>query len=355
MISRTIKTKLVAREEVFKVMALGEALQMPVLLEGPPGTGKSNSMYDYAGGDKNQVFLVELDTGSKASEVKGFLDMKALLEEKKYATFSPIAEKPFILINEVEKGSSDIRNTLLSIMQEKQLQLGSEGVKDCHWKVLVGSCNRIPADERKEPFWDRFLIKHSVSPLTPEQMKFARQRVEQEVVIRIPEDKDLPSVSEKMVDKFDELTATTLSDRARMAVTRLAAAVKLIWEVDDYQALCKVASFLCPELVPTISSNLIPKEVNEMKMLIKNIDSTQDYDARYAMLVKLSEALTKYSRSRDKDPEMLQSLKADITRISDIMEKHLKQKESEEKKKLKEQIAVATDLQSQTENATTSA
>lgn len=320
---KRIKTTLVAREEVFRILALGEALRIPVLLEGPPGTGKSHSLYDYSDNGREDVFLTELDTGSKASEVKGFLDMKALLEEKTYRTFSPIAEKKFILINEVEKGSPEIRNTLLSIMQEKQLQLGSEGVKDCKWEVFAGSCNSIPADERKEPFWDRFLVKTSVASLTPDQMRHARRRVAHEVVINIPEEDkgEIPMVSQTLLNKFDELTVKDLSDRARINVPRLAGAVKYIWGIDDYQALCKVAAFLCPEKVTTISSSLIPKEINEMKTLIHNIETQQDQDAKFQMFAKLQTLVSAYDKSKDKDKEMISMVKQDLIRITDIIEK----------------------------------
>lgn len=330
MAKRIIKTRLVGREEVFKILALAECLGLPILLEGAPGTGKSHSMTDYAGG-KTDVFLVELDAGSKASEVKGYIDMKALLEQKVYQTHSPITQKKFILINEVEKGSSEIRNTLLSIMQEKQLQLGSEGIKDAKWELFVGSCNSIPADERKEPFWDRFLIKHIVSPLTLEEMKEARKRIVREIEIDVPEATTLAPISESMLDKFDTLTSSALSDRARINAPLLAAGIKAIWHIDDYQALCKVASFLCPNLVSTVSSELIAKEIVEMKSMIHNINSTVDYDAKTQMFSKLVKTFTDYSRKRNRDIDQLKLLKEDVKRVSDNMEIELKKREKQKK------------------------
>jgi len=341
---RKIKTRLVGREEVFRILALAEALQMPILLEGPPGTGKSHSMTDYAGGNKNDVFIVELDAGSKASEVKGYIDMKALLEQKVYQTHSPITQKPFILINEVEKGSSEIRNTLLSLMQERQLQLGSEGTKDAKWELFVGSCNSIPADERKEPFWDRFLIKHSVSPLTIEEMREARKRIVREIDINVPTEAEMLPISVAMLDKFDSITSAALSDRARMAVPLLASGIKTIWGVDDYQALCKVGSFLCPELVSSISSDLIAKEIVEMKSMIHNINSTVDYDAKTQMFAKLVKSFTDYSRKRDRDVDQLKALKEDVKRISDNMEKELKQREDKKKAEAKSAVQEALDI-----------
>ena len=45
---RQIKTKLIGKDEVFKVLALGEATKLPVLLLGDPGVGKTQSLLDYA-------------------------------------------------------------------------------------------------------------------------------------------------------------------------------------------------------------------------------------------------------------------------------------------------------------------
>lgn len=328
---KIIETRLVGREEVFKILALADCLQLPILLEGPPGTGKSHSMVDYAGGNKDDVFLVELDAGSKASEVKGFINMKSLLEEKRYETFSPICDKSYILINEVEKGSSEIRNTLLSMMQERQLQLGSEGTKDAKWKLFVGSCNSIPADERKEPFWDRFLIKHVLSPLTLEEMKEARKMITRKITVNVPDKNSLPTLSENMLNKFDELTVGVLSDRARIHAPMIARGIKAIWGTDDYQALCKVASFLCPAMVARISTELIPKEIVEMKSMIHNINSTVDYDAKTVMFAKLVKLFTDYSRKRDRDLDQLKALKDDVKKISDLMEKELKIREDAKK------------------------
>ena len=58
----------------------------------------------------------ETDEDTKASEVKGRIDMKKLLEQNTYDLTSPVANAKFVLINEVEKASSGLRNSLLSIM-----------------------------------------------------------------------------------------------------------------------------------------------------------------------------------------------------------------------------------------------
>ena len=81
-------TKLIGKEEVFNTLALGEALQLPVLLLGLPGTGKTQALLDYAASKynynreqvKENTFVIELDEGTKSSEIKGRVNMKNLLE-----------------------------------------------------------------------------------------------------------------------------------------------------------------------------------------------------------------------------------------------------------------------------------
>lgn len=342
MITRKIKTRLVGREEVFKMFALAETLRLPILLEGPPGTAKSHSMMDYAEGNRDNVFIVELDAGSKASEVKGFIDMKALLENKQYQTISPIVDKEFILINEVEKGSSEIRNTMLSLMQERMLQLGSEGVKPAKWRLFAGSCNSIPADEKKEPFWDRFLLKHVVSRLSHEEMMEAQKREYRTLEVNVYDENELPQISLAMIKKFDQLTENYLSDRARLAAPRIAAGVKIIWNIDDYQAICKTAAFLCPSQVAHISTNLIPKQVVEIKSMMQNVRNAADYDARAQIFAKLVTAFKNYSRLQDRDVELLKSLKPEMQELSEMMEKELEKHQQQQKQAAKKEVAEAT-------------
>ena len=92
MITRKIKTSLVGKDELFKVIALGESTRMPILFVGVPGVAKTQTLIDYAaamsGYDKEaarrDTFVLELDEGTKSSEIKGRVNMESLLVDKKY-------------------------------------------------------------------------------------------------------------------------------------------------------------------------------------------------------------------------------------------------------------------------------
>ena len=160
--NRKIKTRLVGKEEVFQILALGEATKLPVLLLGDPGVGKTQALLDYAAAKYNynkqevrdNTFVIELDEGTKTSEIKGRVNMKSLLEDKEYKIDAPIAKAKYLLINEVDKGTSGVRNTLLSVMRERALFYGDE-IKNCEWDVMAGSCNVIPNSEESAEVTER--------------------------------------------------------------------------------------------------------------------------------------------------------------------------------------------------------
>jgi hypothetical protein len=110
------------------------------------------------------VFMLETDEGTRSSAIKGNVDIEALTTSNKYQINSPIADADFVIINEVDKASASLRNSLLGVMNEKKIFNGTEK-KDCAWGTFVATCNSIPEDEKDSPFWDRFAITFHVDRL----------------------------------------------------------------------------------------------------------------------------------------------------------------------------------------------
>ena len=92
------------------------------------------------------------------SKIKG---LHGVLKDKRYEIEAPIADAEYILLNEVDKCNSGIRNTMLSLMRERTLFFGDK-IIPCKWKILAASCNEIPDDETDNPFWDRFVLTYKV-------------------------------------------------------------------------------------------------------------------------------------------------------------------------------------------------
>lgn len=288
MIVRKVRTKLCGKDELFKVIALGEATRMPILFVGVPGVAKTQTLMDYAaamsGYDKEvarkETFVLELDEGTKSSEIKGRVDMQDLLVNKKYTIDAPIANARYVLINEVDKGSSAVRNTMLSVMREKALFLGSE-IRQCKWKLFAGSCNLIPDDELENPFWDRFLIKFVVERIKVADIyKSAWKEQVTEFQLNIPEKDDLENamLDAKMMETFAKEIYKEVSDRTLMAVPIIAKAVKFIWGYGDAEAIMKACELVCPQKAQALSAKLEDPAIVSIKTKIKDITSITEAD-----------------------------------------------------------------------------
>jgi hypothetical protein len=276
---RKIKTKLVGKESVFNILALSEATGLPVLLLGEPGVGKTQTLLDYAAAKyqynreavRKNTFVIELDEGTKTSEIKGRVNMKSLLEDKEYKIDAPIADAKFLLINEVDKGTSGVRNTLLSVMREKALFYG-DTIKKCKWEVMAGSCNVIPNDELENPFWDRFVLTEKVVRVGLDVMKDMWNKGEstQEIIINVPSKEEVDSckIDKKLMDKFLAAIYTSASDRTIYQIPRIVQATKLVYSMTDSQAIIKVCELVAPDKLGEVASKLETKRENNVRSLV---------------------------------------------------------------------------------------
>lgn len=281
---RKIKTKLVGKESVFNILALSEATGLPVLLLGEPGVGKTQTLLDYAAAKyqynkeavRKNTFVIELDEGTKTSEIKGRVNMKSLLEDKEYKIDAPIADAKFLLINEVDKGTSGVRNTLLSVMREKALFYG-DTIKKCKWEVMAGSCNVIPNDELENPFWDRFVLTEKVVRVGLDVMKGMWKKGEsmQEVMINVPskEEVDKCKIDDKLMAKFLTAVYTSASDRTIYQIPRIVQATKLVYSMTDSQAIIKVCELVAPDKLGEVASKLETKRENNVRSLVSQYKS----------------------------------------------------------------------------------
>ena len=279
--TRKIKTKLIGKEEVFNTLALGEALQLPVLLLGLPGTGKTQALLDYAASKynynreevKKNTFVIELDEGTKTSEIKGRVNMKSLLEDKEYNIDAPIADAEFVMINEVDKGNSAIRNTMLSIMREKAIFYGDE-IKKCKWKVFTGSCNQITGSEADNPFWDRFVLTLNVDRVGVDMIIKTFKNTITNLDIKIPSLEEINNPSEPvdkvMVNKFIKAIYDAISDRTASYIPKMVNAVKLVYGLEDLEAVMKCCQLIAPDRVSHVSAKLETSRENSVRTQLEN-------------------------------------------------------------------------------------
>lgn len=308
MITRTIVTSLVDKEEVFRVLALAEATGYPVLLVGPPGVGKTNCMIDYAKSelktkaDMDKVFILETDELTKPSEIKGQIDIQALAIDKRWAKIRPIANAEFIMINEIDKANSGCRNAMLSIMNEKRIFDGSE-VVPLNYKMFVASCNEIPGDEMGSPFWDRFAIRFNVTRTGAENLirYIMGQGATQEITINIPNKEDLANI-QLSPDKMNVFVTTVYSELSDRALTRLGSMVKaamVVYECNEVDGILKVASLIAPAHVDSLSKKLEDKVVVRLKSIVEQLPRIIDEAVAYKTLSDLQLVLSEIVRKRN--------------------------------------------------------
>ena len=321
MITRKINTNLMKKLETFKVMALGEAIQTPILLIGPPGVAKTAAVIDFAKASLGKLkgedlFLLETDEGTKSNAIKGNVDLEALTTENKYKVDSPVTRAKVVVVNEIDKASASLRNSLLGIMNERVLFNGKEKLP-CKWNNFIATCNEIPDDEKNSPFWDRFLITHDVKRLSPaDMMKYYNKggkTFRQNHNINMPEQSDIDAITLdpiKLKIVLDE-THSSLSDRALSFLPILIKNVMCVWGFDESRGMIKTAELLVGKTAAkNLAKSLVPAPVRAVYDAIDTIGmcvSPSDYNEAYDKFEQMFVAAEKMNLLSDSDKEQMKA------------------------------------------------
>ena len=301
---RTIDTSLINKEEVFKMLALAEATGLPCLLVGQPGVAKTKTVIDYAKAWLNKdgkmtakdfaekIYILETDEGTKASEIKGMPDLGKLFTDNQYELSTPIADAEIVIINEVDKASSAIRNAMLGVMNEKFLFNGKHKVP-CKWKLFVATCNEIPKEEKNSPFWDRFMLKHTVNRVSAGEMikyynKGGRDYRER-FNIGIPNKQEINEVEIPVtkLERYMEVGYNHSSDRTLTFVPTLSKAVSYIWDISVDKALVKTAQIMIDQ---TAGSELQNKLMSpEVKAVMSKVEMLHSYQTNEQLELAIAE------------------------------------------------------------------
>jgi MoxR-like ATPase len=159
---------LVERRQSVRLCLLAALAGEHSLFIGPPGTAKSElARRLHTVFRAGRYFERLLTRFSVPEELFGPLSIKALEEdryERHTAGFLPDASIAFI--DEVFKANSAILNALLTLLNEREFDNGA-GRQACPLISAIGATNEVPEDEIAEAFFDRFLVRLPVAPVSP--------------------------------------------------------------------------------------------------------------------------------------------------------------------------------------------
>lgn len=271
-----ITTNLVDKKDVFDILAIGHLTGFPVLLEGPPGVAKTQVAIDFAKSLNTTIYETQLSFGSRPSEIKGIINIPKLMKGIQ-ETICPIADAEVIFIDEVEKGSPEIRNTLLSIMREREIFLGAEGNRKCKWKLFVGTVNEIPVDEKDNPFWDRFVLKAKIERISPQL--YSNMWNPKTEIYDYPE--TITSISENnkaIILKLANLLKDQLTDRTISYIPKIVDAVYSIRKSDIIDATIKTGSLLSFESTNEIIKEIATNSYMEISGAQRNIEALSNIE-----------------------------------------------------------------------------
>lgn len=167
-----LQAGLLERDTASRLALLAALAGEHVLLIGPPGTAKSELARRLHRAFEGAPYFERLLTRfSTPEELFGPLSLKAL-EDDRYERliegFLPTAGIAFL--DEVFKANSAILNALLTLLNEREFDNGSGRLATPLISVVAAS-NEVPVDEALHAFYDRFLVRIPVQPVSDEAFR----------------------------------------------------------------------------------------------------------------------------------------------------------------------------------------
>jgi hypothetical protein len=163
----------------------------------------------------------------------------------------------------------------------------------CKWKLFVATCNEIPKEEKGSPFWDRFMLKHTVNRVSAgEMVKYYNKGgrdYREKFSIGIPNKAEINEVeiSANKLEKYLEVGYGSSSDRTLTFVPTLSKAVSYIWDISVDKALVKTAQIMIDQ---TAGSELQNKLMSpEVKAVMSKVEMLHSYQTNEQLELAIAE------------------------------------------------------------------
>lgn len=163
-----IGSDLQLRHEPLTLLILAAVAGEGVFLLGPPGVAKSllaRRLESAFAGARGFVYLMH--RFSTPDELFGPVSISRLKDDDVYErmTLHYLPEADVIFLDEIWQAGSSIRNTLLTVLNEKMFRNGEREI--CvPMKAFVAASNHVPEPSgENDALWDRFLLRYLIEPL----------------------------------------------------------------------------------------------------------------------------------------------------------------------------------------------
>jgi MoxR-like ATPase len=165
-----ISAALIERDAEITAILLGLVAREHVLLVGPPGVAKSHLCRSVAAGISGIKYCERLLAPTTPPEmVFGPISLSALRDDRyEHVGDGTITDCHFALLDEFFRGSDAILDTLLHVLgPERQALIGTQQVR-VPLLCAVGATNSWPDSQHQAAALDRWLIRRTVKPVSPQ-------------------------------------------------------------------------------------------------------------------------------------------------------------------------------------------
>lgn len=177
-----VDDQMIGRRELAEMVIASLISGVPMVVLGPPGTGKSQTVrliadacrgVDSTGDGRvtRKCFEYLLTSHTMPEELFGPPDLEKLREGKFHrVTREMLPESEFAFLDEAFRASPHIMNTLLSIINERRFHDGAV-VRRVPLLGVVAASNFAPAEPESQAFFDRFPVRYWVKSVLAGELR----------------------------------------------------------------------------------------------------------------------------------------------------------------------------------------